>query len=767
MENVWLDPLPIRVSNRLQNAVGGHRLVAATLARRGIRRSEEALAFLIPENYVAAPAEALPNMMLAVTRLEHSIQQGEQICVWGDFDVDGQTSTTLLVEALRVLGADVTYYIPLRETESHGVHIPSLEKRIAEGAKLLLTCDTGVTAHDAVAYARNHGVEMIITDHHDLPADLPDAHAVVNPKMLPTDHPLYGLPGVGVAYKLVEALFERADRLGWVDRLLDLVALGIVADLAELRNDVRFQLQRGLEVLRQTPRLGLKVMMELAQVRAATLTEEGIAFALAPRMNALGRLADANASVEFLTTDDVSRARILANEMEGLNARRKLLSDQVTQAAQELIEAEPSLLDQPALVVARPGWPVGVVGIVASRLAEKYRRPTVVLSISESGLARGSARSIEGVDISTAIAEQSEMLTGFGGHPMAAGLRIEADRVPEFQRALSAAVSAMLDKVDARPRVQIDGYVQFSDLSMEFVADLNRLAPFGPGNPRLTLATRDVAVKSVRELGREGDHLLLVAEDMGGATQKVVWWRGAERSIPEGRFDLAFHVDISDYEGLHELRLTWVDSRTHALDTLPPAMKRQSLRIIDWRGEGNVPDRISQLMQESIQVWVEGERGSSFEGRDRYQLEPSKTLAILTAPPGPEELRMVLQRVSPQVVYLFAEDPGFTEPQSFLKQLTGMIKYALRVEGGRVRISTLAAATAHREITVRMGIMLLTARGDVEIAHEENDEMVLSRGSGERGEESEAARKLEGVLEETGSYRAFFRQAKAETLLAY
>jgi len=337
---VWLDPQEVAPTEALLNVVGGHPLVASTLMRRGIDEPEAARAFLDPSAYKPSPSFELPGMEAAAERLLAAIQQREAICVWGDFDVDGQTATTLLVSALRRLGGQVSYHIPVRAVESHGISLAALRQVLDGGVQLLLTCDTGITAHPAVDYARSRGVDVVLTDHHDLPtspegeaAPLPEASAVVNPKLLPQDHPLATLPGVGVAYKLAEALCMLAGRTGEAEESLDLVALGIVADIALLRGDTRYLLQRGLEALREARRPGLRAIMEYAELQPAWLTEDHIGYELAPRLNALGRLADANPAVELLSTQDIGRARVLALELEGLNARRKLLTSQVLQGA--------------------------------------------------------------------------------------------------------------------------------------------------------------------------------------------------------------------------------------------------------------------------------------------------------------------------------------------------------------------------------------------------------------------------------------------------
>ncbi|MGW8251876.1 MAG: single-stranded-DNA-specific exonuclease RecJ, partial [Anaerolineales bacterium] len=326
----WLEYDKTQISNSLKNAVGGHPIVAQILARRGIQEADTARAFLDASLYSPADPQELPGVAQIAARLQQALQREEMICVWGDFDVDGQTATTLLVSGLRDLGGRVTYHIPVRARESHGISLHVLEGILTqperERPSVLLTCDTGISAHESAAYAQGKGVSVLITDHHDLPDHLPQAEAIANPKLLPAGHPLVTLPGVGVSYKLMESLYRNAGRSSDIESYLDLVALGIVADLAILQGDTRYLLQRGLESLRIPHRLGLRALMELIELEPKRLTEEHIAFVLAPRLNALGRLADANPAVEYLTTQDPGHARLFSLELEGLNARRKLLT---------------------------------------------------------------------------------------------------------------------------------------------------------------------------------------------------------------------------------------------------------------------------------------------------------------------------------------------------------------------------------------------------------------------------------------------------------
>jgi single-stranded-DNA-specific exonuclease len=455
----WLEPEPIEIPASLAEEVGGHRLVAETLVRRGIRTAEAARAFLDPAVYRPSRPGALPDLEAAVHRLADAIEDQEPVAIWGDFDVDGQTATALLLEGLRELGARVTYHIPSRQ-DGHGLDRAGLERLLVGSATgfsssttsaptglpvgLLITCDTGISAHAAVAQARALGVDVIITDHHVPDSSLPQALAVVNPHRLRPEHAMASLTGVGVAYQVLRGLDPAV-----AEHSLDLVALGTVADVGTLTGENRYLVQRGLETLRCTDRPGLQAVYDSASLHPAGLTEEHIGFVLGPRLNALGRLADAAHGVELLTTEDPTRARTLATEVEGLNARRQWLTRQVTEAALAQIERTPSLLrDYQALVLSHPRWPAGVIGIVASRLAERFGKPAVLISAPPDQLASGSARSVPGVNLIRALADCAEPAAGpplfarYGGHEGAAGFSLDADRIPELRAALSRAVAA-------------------------------------------------------------------------------------------------------------------------------------------------------------------------------------------------------------------------------------------------------------------------------------------------------------------------------------
>jgi single-stranded-DNA-specific exonuclease len=760
----WLEPELITLPDNFVKAVGGNPLVARVLFSRGIQDVQNLRSFFNPEDYQPTSSLELPDMEIAVTHIDRAIQRRNRICIWGDFDVDGQTATTVLVSGLRKLDGNVIFHIPIRGRESHGISIPYLKPIIDDGIQLLLTCDTGIAAHEAISYAQNRGVDVIITDHHDLPDELPQALAVINPKQLASHHPLAALPGVGVAYKLIEALFQKNKLEHECVKLLDLVALGIVADVANLQGDNRYLLQQGLATLRKTKRVGLQILMEMADLNPNWITEEHIGFILAPRLNALGRLDDANPAVELLTTSDPGRARVLAARIEALNVRRKLLTNQVLQGALSQITNDPSILDKPALVLDNPAWEPGVIGIVASELVEKYNRPAILLNAPIDGIAHASARSIEACDITAAIATQKDLLHGYGGHPMAAGFSIDTGKIPEFRSGLIRAVRKQLKDQWIEPTLKIDSYLPLNEITIDLVKDIERLSPFGPGNPPLKLATRNLHISSFTPVGRDGEHLQIIIEDELGNTQKVVWWKGAGWPLPEGQFDLAYSVRASNYRGQDEIQVEWIDARPILEEAI--SIPKSRYEIIDHRQSLHPLPTLQQILaQSNAPVWSEAEALDRIHGKDRYSMTPNQSLIIWSTPPGRAELLTVLENVQPNTIYLFAINPEFDSLEAFLKQLGGLIKYALKATQGYILLSTLASKTGQREETVIKGLAWFEQHGDIVLINRKGNEIWFEAGSGKSTKDiDQTIRQLKALLDETMAYRNYFQKSDANHL---
>lgn len=560
----------------LSHALRLHPLVAEVLWRRGHRTLESARAFLDPASYTAASPFDLPDMSVAVERLQRAIQQQEPIRVWGDFDVDGQTSTSLLTLGLRALGARADYTIPNRAFHSHGLNKPSLQKARDEGIQLILTCDCGVTDFEDIAFARSLGLEVIITDHHDLAIIdndagpmLPDALAIVNPKRLPSSHPLIHLPGVGAAYKLIEALNQRNAELGLptfdLTSLLDLVAIGIVGDLAIQKADTRYLLQLGLQQLRRDPRPGIRALLRAANVNPAALDSDTIGYQIGPRLNAAGRLDSAELSVQLLTANTDGEAGLIANRMETLNNERKVLQRAIEHKVLRMLEQHPELAQREAIVLESPDWPPSVIGVVANGIVERYGRPVALIAVQPGEEGRGSARSVPGVDIHAAISAQASFIVTSGGHPMAAGFAIHSHNVAAFTEGLiqhvanqrtghaapvfNATSTLSSRSAEASPS---DTYpVVLRDATLELAEHIERLAPFGAGNPRPSLRAGPLRIMRAEPLGADGRHQMLHVQDGNGTTARAAWWKGGGQPVPtpDQQVSLVFNLRRSVYQG--------------------------------------------------------------------------------------------------------------------------------------------------------------------------------------------------------------------------
>jgi single-stranded-DNA-specific exonuclease len=773
----WIDPQPVDVSDALREVaaqalahVSGEgqfrpvELVSALLVRRGLGDAAAARRYLDPSAYAQAPPEQLPDLEHAARRLATAAAGQESVAVWGDFDVDGQTATALYVQALGALGAEVRHTIPSRQA-SHGLHPGGVQRLIDAGVSLIVTADTGVDGHRAVDLAAARGVEVLITDHHDLPERLPAASAVVNPRRLPRSHPLYGLPGVGVAYQVVRALYGGLDRDP--GSMLDLVALGIVADVAPLRDDVRYLLQRGLDVLRQTERTGLRALAEVARLDLARLDAEDIGFALAPRLNALSRVGqdlDPSAGVELLTTDDRTRARTIATRLHALNERRRLITRQVTQAALAQLSQDRRLLEGPAIVVASANWEPGIVGVVAGRLADRYGKPAVVFSAPEGELARGSARSVQGVDIHAAIAAQSALLYRYGGHPMAAGLSLPGEQIDAFRRGLWRTLAALPPPPE--PDVEIAAYLSLDQLSLALHEAVEIMAPFGEGNARPVFVSRDLEVAGSATIGRTREHRRVEVRDGEGRMQQVMWWRSADLPLPEGRFDLAYTIGVNTFRGDRSLQLTWLEAQAApTVQVAQPAAPPPEVSVHDLRDAVNPVAELAllwaQVEPREAVVWGEGgAHTGDIPSVGRSELCRADMLVIWTAPPSPTVLRDALSRVEPREVTLFAIDPGLDAPAPFLRRLAGLTVHVLQRHDGQSTLATLAAGMAHAEPTVALGLSWLVRRGQLTYARDPGGGIVLRTGDGRvRDGLDEANAELAVALEETAAYRAYYRRA--------
>lgn len=479
-------------------------LIVQLLRNRGIDDPASFEPFLAGDGRLTGDPFLLPDMHHAVSRIYQALLRGEKITVYGDFDTDGITGTAVLVQGMEALGANVGPYIPSRFEEGHGLKIAALENLKAQGVSLVITVDCGISDNKAASYARGVGLDLIITDHHTLTSELPEAVAVVNPKRPDSVYPFNGLAGAGLAFKLLEALYRSNGRDRKADCYLDMVALGTVTDMVPLVADNRFLTKRGLEVMKNSARPGLRALMNSSGLDAGHIEASDIAFSLGPRLNAAGRVDHAIISYRLLTTSSEDEGDELAKVLETKNSERQKLTEEVLASARE--QAAGMLAASKILIASGPRYHAGVHGLVANRLVDEFYRPSIVME-SRDGKCLGSARSIPEFDIIAALARCEGFLSQYGGHPGAAGFSLPDGRVPGFVSALQQIGHEKLEGVDLRPEIVIDAEVPLASPLVKNYEAIRGLAPFGKGNPQPVFLSRGVKVIEKKLLSNGGKHV--------------------------------------------------------------------------------------------------------------------------------------------------------------------------------------------------------------------------------------------------------------------
>jgi single-stranded-DNA-specific exonuclease len=557
------DP-PAEQASSLAEQAGIPQVAAALMLQRGYRTADEVREFLEPSPARLNKPDTLPDIGPATDRILAAIDQGERVCVYGDYDVDGVCGTALLTIVLRGLGADVIYYLPHRQSEGYGLSMHGIEHCRQQKVSLLVTNDCGSTDHAEVDAARLAGIDVVITDHHEPPAELPSALAVVNPKRPDSEYPFTELAGVGVAFKLAWSLLSRRGRPRQeLTDLLDLVGLGTIADVVPLVEENRILARFGLEAIRTSSRPGLRALLDRCGIAGRPLRSYDVGYILGPRLNAAGRVSHALDAAHLLLSDDEAESVRLATELDRLNRERQVLEEKTMAQAVQLIEPA-GLHKQRVVVVARPGWNEGVVGIVAARLVERYHRPCFVIAMGRDK-GKGSGRSISGFDLYAGLEKCAGHLLGFGGHKYAAGLTVSRDEVDFFRSAINSAAADVPEDIFQRT-LDIDIVTDLDAVDPDLVDLLNSLEPFGQGNSRPVFASLGVEVVGYpRRFGK--DHLKFNVR-AGVETLEAVAWRRSH-DLPDmqpdcpAALDICYTVERNSFRGRTGTRLNIRDMRTH------------------------------------------------------------------------------------------------------------------------------------------------------------------------------------------------------------
>lgn len=737
----------------------GHH-AAQLLWQRGIREPEELAGFINPQHYhPASPAEFGQEIQWAVERLQKARDRTEIIAVWGDFDADGITATAVLWEGLGEFFAQdrqLFYYIPNRLTESHGLSERGIDTLAQQGCRLIVTCDTGSTNLGEIDYAQGLGLDVIITDHHTLPPVRPPVTAIINPRYLSAHHPLFNLSGVAVAYKLVEALYTALPSVVHqpLENLLDLVAIGLIADLVQLTGDCRYLAQQGIKQLQQQlshpTRPGVARLLELCKKSGDRPTD--ISFGLGPRLNAVSRIqGDARFCVELLTSRDVQHCHQLALETESANVRRKSLQKEVAQQ----VAAKLNHLDlstTTVIVLTDDQWPAGVLGLVAGQVAQEQGRPTILLSTdslrdpsenSGPALARGSARSVNQIDLYQLVKHQAHLLHRFGGHPFAAGLSLPVENITLFTEAINRQLRQQSAVSPVGSNVQADLITTVAELGKPLFQELKLLEPCGMGNPAPKLLIyncwfENVKNRNLRDLkGREVRYIKTefdLRDDTTNVKFPGVWWGHYREEIPQTRCDAVVELDFNTYKECYEARLIAVQPcKQEGLSSAPTSMDW----ILDWRSTGGMPDltQVSPLLIEQCPTsWHD------LHSWFRQALQTNRQLAIAYPP------------------------PELVEPIQVWYQLVGIAKYLNRT-GSTATYQQLQKKLGIGELPLRLGLQALASLG-FEVTYFDHIEVTQNPQAGSDAEISLAFERFSASIQEEQFHRQYFSQVSLTTIQA-
>ncbi|MBS4191426.1 single-stranded-DNA-specific exonuclease RecJ [Bacillus sp. FJAT-49705] len=550
--------------NQLVQELNITPLLASLLVNRGLDMPESARYFLFDHNQEFHDPYLLNGMDIAVSRIKAAIEKQEAILVFGDYDADGVTSTTVVMKTLRELGANVQFYIPNRFTEGYGPNIPAFQYAAEIGIKLIITVDTGIAAVNEAKAAKELGLDLIITDHHEPGPELPEALSIIHPKLTNSSYPFRELAGVGVAFKLAHALYGELP-----EHLLEIAAIGTIADLVSLKGENRLIVKRGIKKLQSTNNVGLKALLKLNKVEGSSINEETVGFLIAPRLNAAGRLDSADPAVDLLLTEDIDEAETIAAEIEQMNKDRQALVSEIAEQAIREVEEKYPIHEHSVLVIGNEGWNAGVIGIVASKLVEKFYRPAIVLSYDkEKGLAKGSARSIMGFDLFKNLSDCREILPHFGGHPMAAGMTLQLENVDELRMRLNQAAKTQLTDEDFIPVTTLDGSITLHDIHLASLEEIQMLSPYGMDNPKPKILIKDANISGMKKIGSDQNHLKMTIEHDGNTLDGVGFGLGSlhDHISPHSKISVIGELSINEWNNIRK-----------------PQIFLQDLAIDDWQ----------------------------------------------------------------------------------------------------------------------------------------------------------------------------------------
>lgn len=624
------------------------------LIQRGIKTKEAAQAFLKPNLDQLIAPEHLKDIEQTRVRIKTAIEKGERILVYGDYDADGVTSTTLMIEALEELGAYCDFYIPNRFTEGYGPNEEAFRQAKDAGVSVIITVDNGISAVHEANVAKELGIDLIITDHHEIQDELPDAFSIIHPKVS-LNYEFKELAGVGVAFKLAQYL------LGYFpEQYLDLVAIGTVADMVPLVSENRVLTKFGLDALTHTKRPGLIALKNLVNIEGEA-TETDIGFLIGPRLNAVGRLQDASLAVDLLRADDLQEAEMIAEEVQQLNQERQKIVTQITKEITDKLDEEDELPN--VLIVSDPSWNEGVLGIVASQLVRRYDRPAIVLrELAEEGLLKGSARSIQAFDLFTHCMKANDLFSGFGGHAQAAGMTLPIENKEKLFEHLNREISDTLSEDDFKEQLQIAETLQITEMTEELVAEINALRPYGMGNEKPLFQIQGVP-EEVRQLGQKRNHLKFQFNENNHQVEGIGFQKGHlfDEIAPHSEVEMVGELGINEWNGFRKVQMIIRDIQVN------------EWQLFDYRGRSEFP--VEPELETTKVIYMHEKTKAQFSDfktwhyndiqEEIYTNEQIKSLVLCDLPHHLTELQEIIQTIRPERIYAYF----YTEASSYLNKI--------------------------------------------------------------------------------------------------
>ena len=690
------------VSDELIKAAGS-RLAAELLVQRGMDTVSKIHDFLNPAKMKISSPFVFTDMQKSVERIFSAIDSQEKIIIYGDFDCDGVTSTALLYKTLKHLGANADYYIPNREKENHGLNTKALVQLIAkQKAKLIVTVDCGVSDVEQINFANGFKVDVIITDHHEAPDILPEAFAILNPKALNAlekDLPLEQiealneLAGVGVAFKLACALLEQKKDYDFVNELLPFVAVGTIADVVPVLYENRSFVAAGLKLIESGRHYGLTKLLASCGYDAANgITSENIAFGIAPRINAAGRLDTVESAIKLLISENKSEIDMCIEELNNFNSIRQDICENIFNEAVEMIQNEPP---QEGIILYKQGWHIGIIGIVASKLVEKFYKPVFLMTLDENtGLIRSSSRSIPEVHIRNVIADNSELFEYFGGHAQAAGLVFDPKKssFEKVKAALNESIKTMLDGKNIVPTIEADALIDSSEISVDLIEELKKLEPFAEGNKAPLFITKNLILNSFKTVGQKNNHLKIFCENKDGKPFECVFWNHGTLNIPEGKeFEIVFYPKLNTFNGVTTIQLDIQDIKSE----FEIKEEKTELKLYDHRKKTNIFRQICDYLlttKISTQIFAQNKnicdtlkqyKEIAEKLKSRKNLTKCSQIMFFDYPASENIMHTLLQKSDAKVFHFMNYNNQKIDAQELIKNISGMLKYVCNPQSGK------------------------------------------------------------------------------------